>query len=240
MPQPLIGISTERNWNGPRRICGMGGTYPLAVMRAGGIPVLLPVQLSEKDIPALLGRIHGLIVTGGPDINPALYGERMHPNVKGVDVCRDETDLALVRAACEHKVPLLGICRGFQVINVAFGGQLYTDVNEQHENGLFHTCYPDLPYDLYSHPVRLEQGGKLARIFKLEEIQVNSLHHQGVRRPGKGLIITATAPDGLVEGVEIPDHPFGLGVQWHPELMPDDPPSQVLFRAFIQAAAVRI
>lgn len=239
MAKPLIGISMQRDWNGEKRSVSVGQSYEQAVLRAGGIPVLLPVLPRREEMGEILARIQGVIVTGGPDINPILYGGRMHPNVKGVDLLRDEADLHLVKLAYELKVPLLGICRGFQVINVAFGGTLYTDVNEQHPGSLFHTCYPDRPLDLLSHSVRLVTGGRLADILQQDELRVNSLHHQGIRTVGAGLAVTAVAEDGLVEGIEISEMPFGLGVQWHPELMPADTPSNTLFRALILAAAGR-
>jgi putative glutamine amidotransferase len=237
LSKPLIGISTQRDKDPHNKQCGIGESYITAVIRAGGIPVLLPIHLSDLDTRALLQQLQGLIVTGGPDINPVLYGANLHPKVQGIDVLRDQSDLNLVRAACDLQIPILGICRGFQIINVAFGGQLYTDVSEQHSGSLHHTCYPGLPYDLLSHSVQLEKNGRLAAILQQDEIQVNSLHHQGVRRVGSGLSVTATAPDGLVEGFEIQGYPFGLATQWHPELLPEVDHSKALFKAFVQAAA---
>jgi putative glutamine amidotransferase len=236
MLKPMIGISMGRGWIGLRRIHAVSHGYEQAVVRAGGIPVLLPIGLEEKDYLAMLPRLQGLIVTGGPDINPALYHGTMHPSVTGVDMLRDETDIDLVKSACDLNLPLLSICRGIQVINVAFGGTLYTDVNQQQPGGMYHTFYPSLPLDLQSHKVYLQKAGRLAMILGLDELEVNSLHHQGIRQLGEGLKVTAKAPDGLVEGLEIPGHPFGLGVQWHPELMPEDVPSQRLFAALISAA----
>jgi putative glutamine amidotransferase len=236
MSKPFVGISMTRDWIGHRRIHAVSQSYQQAVIRAGGVPVLLPIGMEENDSVTMLSRLQGLIVTGGPDINPARYGGSMHPSVTGVDPLRDETDIDLVKSACDLGLPLLAICRGIQVINVAFGGTLYTDVNQQQPGGMYHTFYPSLPFDLQSHKVYLEKDGRVARILGRDEIEVNSLHHQGIRRLGEGLQVTAKAPDGLVEGVEIQGHPFGLGVQWHPELMPEDIPSQRLFAALISAA----
>ena len=239
MPQPRIGISTERDWNGANRIVGITGSYTQAVLRAGGVPVLLPVQLTVEEIEALLPTLQGVLFTGGPDVHPALFQAPMHPSVKGIDPARDQTDLYLLRTAVRMRIPVLAICRGFQVLNVAFGGSLYTDLSSDRPDGLFHTCYPNLPYDLLSHSVRLEPGSRLAGLLACDELYVNSLHHQGVNRPGEGLQVAARANDGLIEALEILDYPFGVGVQWHPELLPQDGPSQGLFQAFIRAAAAK-
>ncbi len=236
MPLPVIGVSSFRDAIGRRPIQATTQTYLNAVLKAGGIPVLIPAGLPSDTLRQIVGGLQGFLMTGGPDINPVVYGGKLHPNVKGIDQVRDQTDIELVKLACELKKPVLGICRGCQIINVAFGGALYTELKGQHPNALHHTCYPGLPYDLLSHSARLEKGSRLAQISGSEEIQVNSLHHQGIRILGSGLMPVAYAPDGLVEGVEIPDHPFGIGVQWHPELLPEHAPSQALFKALIAAA----
>ena len=237
MSHPLIGISIQHETYNSRQVNGISYSYIQAVKRAGGTPLLLPKILPLDDLPSLLARLQGLLLTGGPDISPIRYGALMHPSVGGVDPQRDEFDIRLATTAIETGLPLLGICRGFQILNVATGGTLYTEIYEQHPNALYHSCYkPGLPEDLLVHHVNLAQGSRLAEIVEQKVIQVNSLHHQGIRRLGSGLQAAAFAPDGLVESVEIDGHPFGIGVQWHPELLPEIFHSQALFRAFIAAA----
>ena len=236
MSKPIIGISLHRDVVSGRTIQGVGEFYIRAILRSGGVPVLLPVNTQQDDLDLLFSKLNGLVMTGGPDFSPMFYGSSMHPNVKGIDVQRDESDVRLVRNAIERKLPLLGICRGIQAINLAFGGTLYTEVNQQHPDAIHHTCYPDLPKDFLSHQVEIVNGSQMEGIFKKHRFEVNSLHHQGIKDLGTGLAAEALAPDGLVEGVSLPDHTFGIGVQWHPELLEDNVESRLLFDAFVEAA----
>jgi len=142
--------------------------------------------------------------------------------------------------AAASGLPFLGICRGHQVINVAFGGKLYTHISDQLKNALDHRYIEGQPFDKYAHSVKLEANSALAGILGETEFEVNSLHHQGVEVVGQGLKPIGWSPDGLVEALELPGHPFGLSVQWHPEWLPDDKRSQALFMAFVAAAQKRI
>ena len=157
--------------------------------------------------------------------------------VKGIDQTRDDLDVRMARYAIEHEIPFLGICRGFQVVNITLGGTLYTHISDQLPGALAHRLYPGYPEDLLSHSVRIEKDSLLAEIFDSQEVEVNSLHHQGIRELSRQLKATAWAPDGLVEAYEKPGHPFGLCVQWHPEILVKIPHFLDLFKAFVKAAS---
>ncbi|MCX8024275.1 MAG: gamma-glutamyl-gamma-aminobutyrate hydrolase family protein [Thermanaerothrix sp.] len=230
MPRPLIGITLGRKFKDDERLFTISETYIAAVERAGGVAVLLPALADIEAVQMVRQRLDGLLLTGGADVDPALYGGQSHPSVYGVDPSRDATEIALVRMAVESGWPFLGICRGIQVINVALGGTLYVDLPEQLGTQVAHRSEEN------GHPVRIDPDSRLAGLVKATEIQVNSYHHQGIERLAPELRATGWAPDGLIEAVELPGHPFGLGVQWHPERRPDSPPHFVLFQALVQAA----
>jgi putative glutamine amidotransferase len=183
-----------------------------------------------------LARLDGLLFSGGGDLDPATYGAPPHRLVAGVDLQRDAAELALARWASVEGRPLFGICRGLQVLNVALGGSLYADVS-QHPGAIRHTYSPGFPTDLRPHDVRVEPGTCLADLLGAPRVAVNSLHHQASQSLAPGLVAAAFAPDGLVEAVELPGHPFALAVQWHPECLPGAPEMQRLFAAFVAAAA---
>ncbi len=239
MPAPLIGLTT-RNTEHPQNkypLSSSPRTYPTALVKAGAMPVLIPTNLPPESYPDLLHRLDGIIFTGGGDIDLQYFPGEAHPEIYGIDLERDAMEITLSRMAVEAGLPLLGICRGFQVINVALGGTLYTHILDQLPGALEHSCYPAYPPDHLAHNVRLAPGTKLSGIFQADTVQVNSLHHQGANQLAPGLTVAATAPDGLVEAFEIPKHPFGIAVQWHPEWMPEDGNMQRLFRAFVTTAA---
>lgn len=234
---PIIAVTAFRDHKhceNPR--VHLNTAYVNAVIRAGGTPLLIPVGIPVEQHHELLNRVDGLILTGGGDINPATYGRPMHATVSGIDDARDEIDISLARLAIEMKKPLLGICRGYQIINIVHGGTLFRDIASQKENALFHACWNDLPRDFEAHEVVLEPGSRLAEIIGKSPVSVNSLHHQGVETVGQGLKVVGTAPDSLVEAFEVPNHPFAIGVQWHPEAMPDRADMQAIFRALVAAA----
>ena len=234
--QPLIGITGGliQNSSGVP-VCQLGQAYVTAVQRAGGIPLVIPVGIDESALVSLLSRLDGVLLSGGGDIDPTLFNGAPHPKVYGISPERDAMEIALVKIALEMDKPLLAICRGVQVLNVALEGGLYTHIQDQVERALKHDWFPKFPRDKLAHTISLKRESTLNRIYGADEIRVNSLHHQGISRVGKGLIATAFAPDGLVEGLEVTSAAFAIGVQWHPECLPDDPGSQKLFRAFIQA-----
>jgi putative glutamine amidotransferase len=234
--QPLIGISgglIDSSAGVP--VCQLGQAYVTAVQRAGGIPMVIPVGIDESALASLLSRLDGVLLSGGGDIDPVLFNGAPHPKVYGISPERDAMEIALVKIALETDKPMLAICRGIQVLNVALGGGLYTHIQDQVEHSLKHDWFPKFPRDKLAHTVSLNPESQLDQIYGAYEIRVNSLHHQGISQVGEGLIATAFAPDGLVEGLEVKGAAFALGVQWHPECLPDDQGSQNLFRAFIQA-----
>jgi putative glutamine amidotransferase len=240
MNGPLIGITTyHRQPKGEAVLNSLSTAYTQAVIRAGGVPLLLPVDLAEVGLEALSVRLDGLLLSGGGDVLPERYGGQPHSKVGSVDIRRDDLEITLVQMAARQGWPFLGICRGIQVLNVALGGTLYEDIEDQRENSLQHDydIYAHLPRDHRAHGVNLAPDARLAQITDSQQFMVNSLHHQGLRDLAPDLRAVGWSPDGLVEAVELPGHPFGLGVQWHPECIPDSAESQALFAAFIKAAS---
>ena len=233
---PLIGITsgvTHNEYRAP--FCQIGQAYVNAVHQAGGLPVMIPIGVDPSTSEELLSRLDGLLVSGGGDIDPGRFNGVPHPRVDNISPERDALEITLVKTALEIDKPLLAICRGIQVLNVTLGGTLYTHIQDQVENTLKHDWYPKFPRDKIAHIVSLKCESKLDQIYGTNEIRVNSLHHQGIAQLGKGLTATAFAPDCLVEGLEVAGAAFAIGVQWHPECLPDDPGTQSLFRAFIEA-----
>ena len=233
----VIGITTGRGTVDGNEIIRLGEVYVQAVLRAGGVPLLLP-PVGKLPLETVLPRLDGLLLTGGGDIDPILFAGKPHPNVYGIDPERDEMEIALVNAAVRLGLPFLAICRGIQVVNVALGGTLYTDISDQLPGALAHPWQKGAPHDHITHTVRVEIGSRLAELLGSAQVGVNSLHHQGIQRLADGLVCTATAPDGLIEAVEVTGHPFGLAVQWHPEWLPEVAPMQRLFQGLVAAARV--
>ncbi|MGC8838718.1 MAG: gamma-glutamyl-gamma-aminobutyrate hydrolase family protein [Anaerolineae bacterium] len=233
---PVIGIPT-----GSDPSTQYYRTYAHAVWEAGGIPLLILPGLDGGALEALIARLDGLLLAGGGDVDPALYGQAPHPNLTGVDRARDDLELPLARLALHRGLPVLGICRGIQVLNVATGGTLYQDLPSQRTGSLAHGCFqPQFPPDHLAHEVALVPGSLLARTMGQEAFPVNSRHHQGIDRLGERWRAVAYAPDGLVEAIEAPDHPFALGVQWHPENLLGLPEHGLrLFAAFVSACGAR-
>ena len=212
--------------------------YVEGVLRAGGTPVLFPVTADPERLSGLLDRVDGLLLTGGEDVDPALYGEEKLPCCEECSPDRDAMELPLCREALNRRMPVFAICRGMQVLACALGGSLYQDIAEQFGKSLQHPRH-DTPADPV-HTVDILPGTLLASIVGVSPLGVNSRHHQGVREPGQGAVISAAAPDGLAEGMELPDYPFVLGVQWHPESLSDRyPEHQKLFNACVKACAER-
>lgn len=240
MPKPLIGVTVlHRDYKDePRAYLAVRHTYTRAVSAAGGLPVLIPLHLSEDDLRALFDRLDGLLLTGGGDVDPASFGKTATDKVAGVDPERDRVELLLSRWAVAERKPFLAVCRGIQVLNVAHGGSLELDILSDRPDALQHTFYPDHPRDTLAHAVSLAAGSRLAAILGSQRIEVNSLHHQACETVARTLTVTGHATDGTVEAVEVndPAHPFGIGVQWHPEWLPDRPESRALFAAFVTAA----
>ena len=239
--RPLIGITcdfdpgTGREAKVPgRRLHLLYDHYVQAIVDSGGVPLLLPTLAGRESPVAYAEILHGLLIPGSPaDVDPALYGEEPHPRLGPVNPGRTAFEISMVHLARQRRLPVLGICGGAQVLNVAFGGSLYQDIPSQVAKAYKHTGAPER-----AHTVDIAPGTRLSAILGLREMRVNSLHHQAVKAPGQGLAVSASARDGVVEAIEVSDADFVLGVQWHPEqLFPDDEASRRVFSAFVQAAA---
>jgi putative glutamine amidotransferase len=234
---PLIGLTTYNQANKYGfPIAALMHKYITAVTEAGGAPMLIPSGVDGAALVVLLNRVDGLLFTGGGDLDPARYKSAPHPSLDDVDPARDAVELALVKAAAATGTPFLGICRGFQVINVALGGTLYTHIAGQHPNAIKHKYDSGTERELLAHEVVIEAGTRLAEVFGERRFPVNSLHHQGVKDLAPGLRPAGRAPDGLLEALELPDHPFGVAVQWHPEWLTIQLPARRLFQALVEAA----
>ncbi|MDQ6886658.1 MAG: gamma-glutamyl-gamma-aminobutyrate hydrolase family protein [Gemmatimonadota bacterium] len=241
--RPVIGITTQTLDAIPDQLpcCWvMSQRYVHVLMAAGAIPWVVPlIPGDERTLRAIYERLDGVFLPGGVDIDPASYLEERHPGCGRTDLDRDGTELALTRWAIEDRKPLLAVCRGVQVMNVAVGGTLYQDLAAQHQ-GIKHDYFPSLgdnPRHQLVHDVNIVPGSRLAKIMNATSISVNSMHHQGIKELAAGLTPTALAPDGLIEGAEGSGDQFLLGVQWHPEDLADrEPRMRQLFDAFITAA----
>lgn len=237
--KPIVGIPCA--FQEPQDQFGGGQSvvpqsYLRALEMANGLPLPIPITGQESTLRALYDHIDGLLLAGGVDIDPARYGESPHPDLGKIDAQRDWTELTITPWALADGLPLLAICRGIQVLNVAVGGSLWQDIAAQAPDTLWHTYYPGYPYNRLSHSVRLEPDSRLAGILGDLELEVNSLHHQAVKEVGDGLRVTARSPDGVIEGLEGDGRAWVVAVQWHPEcLLDDDPRMRWLFEAFVAA-----
>jgi len=235
MAQPVIGLTLDAEPPGGYATLpwyALRENYCAAVVRAGGLPLLLPHEVEQAD--AYLGIIDGLVVTGGGfDIDPAIFGAgTRHPTVK-TKHRRTQFELAATRRALSADKPVLGICGGQQLLNVALGGTLIQHIPDEVPGALAHK-QPN-PSNEPGHLVRFTEGTRLRGIAGCGEAPVNSTHHQAVKAPAPGLLVDATAPDGIVEGIEDPRRRFCIGVQWHPEYAISEADVR-LFAAFIEAA----
>jgi putative glutamine amidotransferase len=232
----IMGITTNQSTNvyGQPSIMLMQ-SYVKAVLQAGGVPVLIPSLIAEDGWDALYARLDGILFSGGGDIAPDHFTGDPHPRIDDVDPARDSIEMKMLNAAALDGKPFLGICRGCQVMNVALGGTLYTHIPDQFPNALDHS-YPGNMRTVLVHEVKIKEGTHIADIYGEPIIKVNSLHHQGLKDIASSLRVAGHAPDGLVEAIELPDHPFGLAVQWHPEWLTDQESTRNLFRKFVEAA----
>jgi putative glutamine amidotransferase len=219
---------------------GVRFTFPRAVERAGGAPVLVPLKLSDETLRTIFSQLDGLLIAGGVDVHPSEYGESVEDYCGDIDLQRDAVELQMIRWALNDKVPVFGICRGIQAMNIAAGGSLYQDIPVQLQGKLWHQHRKGDPYNLLTHQIDIEPDSKLARVLGEQHAQVNSLHHQSVKDVAPGFRIVARATDGIVEGIEAMNGGFALGVQFHPEWLIDDDSRMVrLFEEFVRASAER-
>ena len=218
---PVIGISTNFLTVDKGKFLGMeriyvNKDYVDAVNKAGGIPLLLPPVEDAETVCRYVRLCDGFILSGGGDINPALYGEIPHPKLEEFHSTLDHSQWLLTQEILRADKPLLAVCRGVQLLNVVQGGSLWQDVSAIDHPVMLHSQFSPRG-DLF-HPVNIAQDSILHRLFG-DKLVVNSFHHQCLKDLGKGLEITATAPDGIIEAVEMPDHRFVIGIQWHPEML---------------------
>ena len=239
MSHPRIGISgVVRNWDGADRT-GVNGAYVQALLAAGGVPLILSPLME----PALAGRaldgVDGLILTGGEDIHPAWYHTDPHPQLSPPSRERDLFELALFAVARQRELPILGICRGIQLVNVALGGTLFQDLPSERPGAVNHR--PDGARDVRSHRVRLTAGSRAAEALGQTAVTVNSSHHQGIKDLAPGLVASGWTDDNLIEAAEAaPGASWLLAVQWHPEEMHLDrqAPERGLFAALVRESGV--
>lgn len=250
--KPLIGLTTSHDIQTDETI--QAPYCPRAILAAGGIPVILPLEASEDDLRQLVSTLDGFLFTGGPDVHPFLFGEETRAGCGSVSVKRDRMELALLKLAIEQRKPIMGICRGIQLINIGLGGTIYQDIPSQTERAFPIAHQQPFPHRVPSHTVKIAEDSLLADVIsgKFPEtaphadrplsqtvIRVNSTHHQAVRDTAPPLTACAFAPDGIIEGVTMKDYPYLIGVQWHPEyLWEEDPAAMNLFKALVKAAAV--
>ncbi|MBQ2587511.1 MAG: gamma-glutamyl-gamma-aminobutyrate hydrolase family protein, partial [Bacteroidaceae bacterium] len=223
--RPVIGITG----NYDNQKCTLAEGYYKSVLRAGGIPVIIPPfripnvngKKALQDLEDYLDSLDGILFSGGGDINPLLLGEQPVPQLHSVCPERDEQELLLVRLAYDRQIPMLGICKGIQIITAALGGELYQDIYSQ-EEGVTIKHSQDMPREYASHTVRIDADTILHEVFQNDEIAVNSFHHQAVKTAAPGMRVSARSSDGVIEAVESTEFKSILAVQWHPECLEDD------------------
>lgn len=218
---PVIGISSTININKDEDFLGfetvsVSMSCVNSVKNAGALPIVLPLLDDKTAIEDLVRKTDALLLTGGHDVNPLLWGEEPYKKLKGINPKRDYFDYCIIEAAYAQNKPIMGICRGCQILNVYFGGSLWQDIDEREEFYIKHN--QNANYDEVTHSIHLEKDSSLLPILG-ESILVNSYHHMAIKRLADGFRITAKAPDGIVEMIEHFDGNFMLGVQWHPELL---------------------
>lgn len=232
MKKPLVGVTPliDHQLNSYWMIPG----YMDATVEAGGIPVMLPFKVSREDVAQLVASLDGIILTGGPDIDPAYFGEEKKETCNPPLVERDELEHMYIEEALAQNKAIFAICRGHQYLNVLLGGTLYQDIPTEVASDVEHSMVP--PYDIARHRVKLVEGAPLREIFHKELLYVNSYHHQSIKELAPGLKAMAYSPDGLIEAYYKPDHPFIWGVQWHPEFMFRAYEEQTeIFKAFVRS-----
>lgn len=230
--RPVVGINCELELIRERMRATLCDDYVRAVVAAGGLPLLLPHLQTEEEWREALSHVDALVLSGGDDLDPALYGEAPHPKNEYLAKRKESSDLALIRVLFERKTPALGICYGAQLLAVARGGTLVQDIPSAVGAAVAHAKGA-------RHDVEIDPASRVGTILGAGRLPVLSWHHQSVERPGRGVRVVARSSDGVVEAVEDGELPFFLGVQWHPERMPDAPEQRRLFEALVAQACAR-
>lgn len=245
MSRPLIGVPTQTREPIPGYLTTpcwiMGQRYVRAVTNSGGVPFIIPLLTGDTDtLRSIYEHLDGIFLCGGVDIDPAQYGEERHSSCDKADPDRDWTELTLLRWAIADGMPVFGVCRGIQALNVAAGGSLYQHVPEQFPHGLKHDCFPPGPpytRDYLAHEVEVDGGTLLGRVMGTGRMLVNSMHHQAIKKLAPDFRASVRATDGLIEGIEGAGDGFTVGVQWHPEELADkQAPMRQLFDEFVRAS----
>jgi len=240
--RPLIGITADLSEAPQRRFSASNEStiflprrYNRAVEMSGGIPLLLPFTASRALMRQYIDRLDGLVISGGAfDIHPSYYNEKPIKEIGAIKEERTKFELEMTRLALKRDLPLLGICGGAQAINVVLGGSLYQDIATQAPHAYQHV--QGAKKEIGGHRVTIERGTRLEKILRRRSLEVNTTHHQAVKEIGNGLVVNATAEDGLIEGIESSQHSFVLGVQWHPEVLaPKHVAQRRIFSFFIES-----
>lgn len=244
--RPVIGIPTQTLQaidgipEGLPHSWVMNRRYYHAVTAVGAVPWMVPLLHDDLDtLREIYERLDGLLIAGGVDVHPSRFDEAPTPELGRTDEARDIVELQMVRWALEEGMPVFGLCRGLQVLNVVRGGSLHQDIAAQVPGAAKHDYFPTAGYarDYHAHTVTVPPWSILHSVYGATTFPVNSMHHQAIARLGEGLLASAHSPDGLIEAVETPGEHWVLGVQWHPEMFEEtDPRTKALFRAFIEAA----
>ena len=236
--KPIIGVTPQ--FDSEHNRIKIETAYFKAIKEAGGIPILLPLHNNASDLKELVEHLDGIIFSGGPDVHPQYFGEDPIPECGVIVEERDELELNLVEIVMEKGIPILGICRGIQTINIALGGDIYQDIKTQTDFDIRIAHYQKSKDSIATHRVSIVPETLLSRIISEEQILVNSFHHQSVREVAESLTVAAYSNDGLVEAVTKEDYPFFLAVQWHPEeLFATDKYAQQIFLEFVNAASIK-
>lgn len=228
-----VAVTASIRQDGDTSRVRLTAAYVTALESAGLIPVIIPPLSSDRAAAAILDSVAGLVLTGGEDVDPARYGEPRHEKIRAVNAARDATEAALIEEAKARGTPVLAICRGIQILNVALGGTLVQDIPSQCDTDIAHD--DEGPRDSRAHDITIEPGSRIEAAMGTSHCSVNSFHHQSVKRVADGMRITARSPDGVIEGLESIDEDWWvMAVQWHPEEMTGSPEpwDRGLFKAF--------
>lgn len=234
---PVIAITAKTEELRNRLQTTIPNTYARVIEEAGGVSVIIPISAKKENISQIARFADGFLFSGGDDIHPRYYGEEPLADMVISPDERTEFETALLREVMQLRKPVLGVCLGAQLINIVLEGSLYQDIPSQVPNPLNHRD---------QHYITVVEGTRLYKMFsntalgtELNSVPVFSTHHQSIKSPGKGLIVSALSSDGVVEAIELPDYPFLIGVQWHPEREPESEYTRLLFKSFIEAASHR-
>jgi len=236
MPKPVIIIAGHLETHSKSSpIYGAKQAYIQAILRPGELPLVVAPDLPAEDLQALIRLGDGFLLCGGGDVEPFRYGGQRYARLAGLEPQRDDFELHLLPLILEADKPLLAICRGVQVLNVALGGTLICDIASELPQAGKHDYFPGFKRDRVVHDVNIQPKALLAEVLGVNKVGTNSLHHQALGKVGEGLLVSARANDKVIEGVEMPSKHFVMGLQWHPECMPESELMRHLFEAFIAA-----